>query len=123
MQTEEKAKSILEMGRGAIMERVDYEMAKVIKNILDENTKATGVRELTVKIKFTPDDKREVIKVDTVASSKLQPTNSIVTALYLGKDQKGNIGAVEMVPQIPGQTFANGTEQEEPAKLKMIKTA
>lgn len=123
MQTEEKAKSILEMGRGAIMERVDYEMAKVIENILDENTKATGVRELTVKIKFTPDDKREVIKVDTVASSKLQPTNSIVTALYLGKDQKGNIGAVEMVPQIPGQTFANGTEQEEPAKLKMIKTA
>ena len=123
MQTEEKAKSILEMGRGAIMERVDYEMAKVIKNILDENTKATGVRELTVKIKFTPDDKREVIKVDTVASSKLQPTNSIVTALYLGKDQKGNIGAVEMVPQIPGQTFANGTEQETPAKLKMIKTA
>lgn len=123
MQTEEKAKSILEMGRGAIMERVDYEMAKVIENILDENTKATGVRELTVKIKFTPDDKREVIKVDTVASSKLQPTNSIVTALYLGKDQKGNIGAVEMVPQIPGQTFANGTEQETPAKLKMIKTA
>lgn len=123
MQTEEKAKSILEMGRGAIMERVDYEMAKVIENILDENTKATGVRELTVKIKFTPDDKREVIKVDTVASSKLQPTNSIVTALYLGKDQKGNIGAVEMVPQIPGQTFANGSEQETPAKLKMIKTA
>ena len=123
MQTEEKAKSILEMGRGAIMERVDYEMAKVIENILDENTKATGVRELTVKIKLMPDDKREVIKVDTVASSKLQPTNSIVTALYLGKDQNGNIGAVEMVPQIPGQTFANGTEQEEPAKLKMIKTA
>lgn len=123
MQTAEKAKSILEMGRGAIMERVDYEMAKVIENILDENTKATGVRELTVKIKFTPDDKREVIKVDTVASSKLQPTNSIVTALYLGKDQNGDIGAVEMVPQIPGQTFANGTEQETPAKLKMIKTA
>ena len=123
MQTAEKAKSILEMGRGAIMERVDYEMAKVIENILDENTKATGVRELTVKIKFTPDDKREVIKVDTVASSKLQPTNSIVTALYLGKDQNGDIGAVEMVPQIPRQTFANGTEQETPAKLKMIKTA
>lgn len=123
MQIEEKEKSILEMGRGAIMERVDYEMAKVIKNILDENTKATGVRELTVKVKLTPDDKREVIKVDTVASSKLQPTNSIVTVLYLGKDQNGDIGAVEMVPQIPGQTYANGTEQEEPVKLKMIKTA
>lgn len=123
MQTAEKEKSILEMGRGAIMERVDYEMAKVIKNILDENTKATGVRELTVKVKLTPDDKREVIKVETVASSKIQPTNSIVTVLYLGKDQNGDIGAVEMVPQIPGQTFVSGTEQETPAKLKMIKIA
>ena len=36
---EEKAKSILEMARGAIMERVDYEMAKIIENILDENTR------------------------------------------------------------------------------------
>lgn len=120
MQNSEKAKSILEMGRGAIMERVDYEMAKVIKNILDENTKATGVRELTVKVKFTPDDKRKVIKVDTVASSKLQPTNSIVTALYLDKDQNGDFGAVEMVPQIPGQMNISGNEQEEPAKLRMI---
>jgi len=123
MQIEEKEKSILEMGRGAIMERVDYEMAKVIKNILDENTKATGVRELTVKVKLTPDDKREVIKVDTITSSKLQPTNAIVTALYLGKDQNGAIGAIEMTPQLPGQLNINGTEQEEPARLKMIKMA
>ena len=123
MQIEEKEKSILEMGRGAIMERVDYEMAKVIKNILDENTKATGVRELTVKVKLTPDDKREVIKVDTITSSKLQPTNAIVTALYLGKDQNGAIGAIEMTPQLPGQMNFDGTEQEEPARLKMIKMA
>lgn len=123
MQIEEKEKSILEMGRGAIMERVDYEMAKVIKNILDENTKATGVRELTIKVKLTPDDKREVIKVDTITSSKLQPTNAIVTALYLGKDQNGAIGAIEMTPQLPGQLNINGTEQEEPARLKMIKMA
>lgn len=120
---EEKAKSILEMARGAIMERVDYEMAKIIENILDENTKATGARELTVKIKFTPDDKREVIKADTVASSKLQPTNAIVTALYLGKDCNGVIGATEMTPQIPGQMNVTGGEQEAPARLKMIKMA
>ena len=31
-------KSILEMSMGAILERVDYEMGKVIDNILDPNT-------------------------------------------------------------------------------------
>lgn len=35
-------KSILEMSMGAILERVDYEMGKVMDNILDPNTKATG---------------------------------------------------------------------------------
>lgn len=31
-------KSILEMSMGAILERVDYEMGKVMDNILDPNT-------------------------------------------------------------------------------------
>lgn len=119
MQTAEKMKSILEMGRGAIMERVDYEMAKIIENILDENTKATGTRELTVKIKLTPDDRRGIIKVDTAASSKLQPKNSIVTALCLEKDWDGEIVAIEITPQIPGQTSLTNDEQEAPAKLRM----
>lgn len=35
-------KSILEMSMGAILERVDYEMGKVMDNILDPNTKATA---------------------------------------------------------------------------------
>ena len=123
MHNEEKMKSILEMAKGGIMERVDYEMSKIIENILDENTKATGVRELTLKIKFVPDDKREIIQTSTVASTKLQPTNPIVTSLYVGKDQNGVVGAIEMTPQIPGQTYVNGAEQEAPARLKMIKMA
>lgn len=38
--------SILQMARGAFIERVDYEMAKVIQNILDPNTKATAKRNI-----------------------------------------------------------------------------
>lgn len=37
-------KSILEMSMGAILERVDYEMGKVMDNTLDPNTKATAKR-------------------------------------------------------------------------------
>lgn len=40
-------KSILMMARGGVMERVDYEMAKVIDNIMDANTKATAKRKIT----------------------------------------------------------------------------
>ena len=41
----------------------------------------------------------------------------------MGQDLDGTIGAVEMTPHIPGQRFADGTEQEEPAQLKLIKMA
>ena len=40
--------SILQMGRGAFAERADYEMRKVIDNILDPNTKATAKRKISV---------------------------------------------------------------------------
>lgn len=120
---QEKEKSIIQMARGVIEERIDYEMMKLVENILDENTKATGPRELTLKIKLVPDDKREVIQVSAVASSKLQPTNPIATALYVGKDQNGVVGVVEMTPQAPGQQFMDGTEQEDPARLRPIKMA
>lgn len=36
----DQRRSILDMGRGAFKERVDYEMQKVIDNILDLNTNA-----------------------------------------------------------------------------------
>lgn len=47
-------KSILEMSMGAILERVDYEMGKVLDNILDPNTKATGKRKITVGLELVP---------------------------------------------------------------------
>lgn len=47
-------KSILEMSMGAILERVDYEMGRVIDNILDPNTKPTGKRKITVGLELNP---------------------------------------------------------------------
>lgn len=81
------------MAKGAIEERIDYEMTKIVENIRDESTKATAPRELTVKIKLTPDDNRETIAVSASATSKLAPTTPIMTALYLGKDLDGSIAS------------------------------
>lgn len=52
-------KSILEMSMGAILERVDYEMGKVIDNILDPNTKPTGKRKITVGLELIPSADRK----------------------------------------------------------------
>lgn len=118
----DERKSIMQMARGAIEERIDYEMSKVIDNILDENTKATAPRTLTVTVKLVPDDKRETVQVNASAKSSLAPTNPVATALYIGK-QNGEVCAVEMTPTLPGQRDVFGGEQEKPAELKLVKLA
>ena len=60
---ERQEKSILEMGRGAIMERADYEMRAMIRNILDPNTSAKAARKLNITLTFKPGDDRQTIVV------------------------------------------------------------
>ncbi len=117
-------KSIMEMGRGSFMERVDYEMDKVIDNILDVNTKATAKRKVTVTLEFTPDDKRTNVGVSVTAKSTLAATNPVKTNLYIaGEKANGSIQVVEMVPNIPGQLSMEDDEQEAAPILKLIESA
>ena len=82
-------KSILEMAMGAFQERADYEMSKIIDNILDPNTNATKQRTLTVTIEITPDSESQSLRVHTTTKSKLEPTNPVATALYIPGEQHG----------------------------------
>ena len=116
-------KSILEMARGAILERADYEMKKILDNIADVNTNPTKKRTLTLQIEFEPDEKREQISIKAVAKSKLEPTNPIRTSLYTAIDNNGEIFIAENTPQVPGQLSIEGDIQEEPVILKIVKGA
>lgn len=69
----ENRDSIMRMARGAFEERVDYEMDKVIQNILDPNTKATAKRKITLTIELTPDDERRQIQVSVTAKRVPSP--------------------------------------------------
>ena len=115
----EKAK-LLEVARGAIGERLDYELSKVVDNISDLNTKAEAVRKLTVTISMKPDSERRNVSMSTQIKSTLVPTNNIETALYLSESDEGK-ALVEMTPQIPGQMFMDGGEQEQPKIIPIKK--
>ena len=113
------SKSILQMARGAIQERADYEMTRLMQNILDPNTSATAKRKLTLTLELKPDDNRQNILVNVTAKSTLAATNPVTTSLYVCDSDN----VVEMVPQIPGQLEMNGNEQEPAPSLKLIQCA
>ena len=56
--------SILQMAKGAVQERVDYEVSRVVDNILDPNTEATAKRKITLTIELKPDPDRQVITMN-----------------------------------------------------------
>lgn len=124
MNEQNQRDSIMSMARGAFEERVDYEMDKVIQNILDPNTKATAKRKITLTIELTPDDERRTIGVSVTAKSTLAATNPVATALYVTSDGNGELVVAEMVPQVPGQMNMDVEEMAELTKaLCKIKRA
>lgn len=110
--------SILQMARGAFQERCDYEVGRVIENILDKNTKPTAKRSITLTISMTPDDTRENIMVSVAAKSSLAAATPITTALFVTEDEEGNPLIAEMVPNSQVHLFDD--EQPSPKILKFI---
>ena len=116
---EDNRSSILQMAKGAIQERVDYEVAKVIDNILDVNTDAKTKRKITLTIELKPDENRQFISLNASAKSTLAPVVPIGTTLGIAADKNGDMVIVETVPQIPGQMNLDGEEQAAPKLLKI----
>lgn len=108
------------MAKGAIEERADYEVTKIIDNIIDPNTNPTGKRKLTLTLEFIPDAERTKIGLKVQASSKLMPTEAASTMLCITSGANGEMVVAEMVPQIPGQMDFSGGEQAPPKILKLV---
>lgn len=120
---EENRISILQMARGAFMERIDYEMAKVVDNILDPNTQATAKRKLSMTLELKPDANRQTVVVSCSVKSALCPSDSVGTSLFITGDGLGCVTAVEMVPNIPEQLDMMGDEEKAAPVLKIVRNA
>lgn len=119
MTTNDQRSSLLQMAKGAIQERVDYEVTRVVDNLLDMNTEAKAKRKVTLNIVMTTDDDRRVVKVEASAKSTLAPVTPIGTSLVITADGNGEMMLAEIVPQVPGQISMTGEEQEAPKILKI----
>lgn len=113
--------SILDMAMGAIKERTDYEMTRIVENIQDPNTQAAKKRSLIIQIDFMPDEQRTKLAFQTTVKSKTMPTAPISSMLYVTPDENGELTYMEATMQAPGQRDLFGGVQEQPKILKLAK--
>lgn len=117
--TNDQRSSLLQMAKGAIQERVDYEVSRVVDNILDMNTEAKVKRKVVLTIVMVPDDDRQVVKIEASAKSTVAPVVPVGTSLVITADGNGEMMLAEIIPQVPGQISMTGEEQEAPKILKI----
>ncbi len=95
--------SVLEMAKGALIEQVNSEFAKIGANILDLNTDPKKARKITLTVTFKPDENREFIGWEAQAKSTLAPVMPVATRFFLGTDKDGTPVATEIIREDPNQ--------------------
>lgn len=83
------------MGAGAVAESLNLSLQKVLDNIADRNTKATALREITLKIKFKPGEDREDVSIVYETNERLASRRAIEAELTLDTDLEGKNIAFE----------------------------
>jgi hypothetical protein len=92
--------SVATMLGGAIIERVNDELARVMMNVVDPNTPATAKREVTLKISFKPEKDRSMGNASVAVTSKLAAAEQMGTRLFIAMTKAGPV-ATEYNPNQP----------------------
>lgn len=89
---------------GALQEKVDAAMRKILDNMQDPNTPWKAKRGITIKIAFTQNEERDDASVDLSVDTKLAPVSPVRTRMSIGRDLRdGEVYAEEYGRQIKGQ--------------------
>ena len=93
-----------EIADGALQEKLNAAMRKVLENMQDPNTPYKVKRGITVKLGSTQTESRNDAVVDVSVETKLAPASPIQTMMSIGKDlRNGEVYAEEYGKQVKGQ--------------------
>lgn len=93
-----------EFANGALQEKFDDAMDKVLANLMDPNTPWKNKRKIQVEVTFEQNEDRDDTSVNVSVTTKLAPVKPISTKMAIGKDLKtGKLYAEEYGKQIRGQ--------------------
>ena len=113
-------RKILEMARGALMERADYELTRIVENIMAINTPATKPRKLTVTIDLRPDETRQMVVISATAKSTLAATTPIQSTFWMESDENGLPVMREALAESPDQTILPEVEEQAQPVIAML---
>lgn len=107
--TEAVQVSLDTLGGGAAVERFNYELSRVLENILDLNTNPTAGRQVQLTLKIKPNEDRTFCVNEIVVTSKLAPVKPAVTSMHVSQSLRGAV-ATEFNLQQQSIPFSRSAE-------------
>ena len=111
-----------ELMDGALTERFNMEMEKVLKNVFDPNTDPEVKRQIIITIEIKPNERRDAAGFKVDVKSKIAPPIAMSQTCFLFQDDDGNVVATEITKQVPGQIDMDGKEQPMPRVVEFGKS-
>ena len=103
-----------ELVGGALQEQFAKSFEKVVENLQNPNTPYKNSREITIKLKFIQNEKRDDVKCGILVAEKLAPQSPMETGFAIGKDLRtGEVYAVEYGKQVRGQISMDDVSEPE----------
>lgn len=98
---------------GALQEQFEKAFESVVENLQNPNTPYRNIREITIKLKFAQNERRDDVRCAVLVTEKLAPQTPTETAFVIGKNLKtGEVFAKEYGQQIIGQMQLDLPETE-----------
>lgn len=101
--------NLQELAGGAVAEKIDMELQKVLENIADPNTDPRKSRKLQVTLTFKADDNRDIANLSTVVKATTVPAKPTESKVILDIDENGMITGAELKSSAKGQCYIDET--------------
>lgn len=116
-----------ELANGALAEKFQQVLAKVVDNLRDVNTSYKTKRRITIQLDFIQDESREDVRCDVAVGCKLAQPLPMSTRLAIGRDLRTDeLYVAEYGKQIKGQMSiddiakADEPEEKEQTEKKVV---
>lgn len=104
---------------GALVERFNAELGRVMENVFDLRTAPDKVRTISLVFKFKPNDRRDAADMTADVIIKLAAPLPLKQTVLMGQTDDGRVRLIERTDQIPGQQNMDGGEQRLPNVLEL----
>lgn len=117
MATQRPIKSLSDLMDGGVEERFNEALTKVWSNVYDPTTEARKPREVVMKVKIIPNERRDSCDFRVDVTPKLAPPVALSQTVMLSLGADGSITATERTDQLPGQLDIDGNESPLPTTV------